>query len=89
MGNRIPREVKYLDLNHHYYIVIALKKEFEDHLFDRHFFDDNGNIKEGYDGFWFNEKMFYLMEKYFFNIIDEECDLIIDEDGKRKGKGGE
>ncbi len=69
--------MEYLDLNHRYYIVIALSKDKEDHLFDCQLFDDNGEIKAGYDGFWFDEKMFLLMEQYFFNFIDDECDLII------------
>ena len=32
---------------------------------------------EGYEGFWFDERLFLLMEKYFFNFIDQECNLII------------
>ena len=71
------QHTKYLDLNHRYYIVIALTKDAEDSLFDCHFFDDNGDIKNSYEGFWFNEKMFLLMEEYFFNFIDAECDLLI------------
>ena len=70
-------QVEYLDLKHRYYIVIALSKEAETHLFDCQFFDEKGDIKEGYDGFWFDERMFLLMEKYFFNFIDSECDLLI------------
>ncbi len=71
------QHTKYLDLNHRYYIVIALNKESENSLFDCHFFDDNGDIKNDYEGFWFDEKMFLLMEEYFFNFIDAECDLLI------------
>lgn len=70
-------QVEYLDLKHRYYIVIALSKDKENHLFDCQFYDDNGDIKEGYEGFWFDEKAYLLMEKYFFNFIDSECDLII------------
>lgn len=73
----IPGYVEHLDLNHRYYIVIALTKDKEDNLFDCKFFDDKGDIKEGYDGFWFDEKMYLLMEEYFFNFIDDECELII------------
>lgn len=73
----IPGYVEYLDLNHRYYVVIALKKELEDSLFDCHFFDDEGDIKDGFEGFWFNEKVFLLMEEYLFNYIDDECKLII------------
>ena len=68
---------EYLSLKHRYYIVMALSKDKEDQLFDCQFFDENGNIKEGYEGFWFDEKMFLLMEQYFFNFIDDECGLII------------
>lgn len=75
--NNIPGYVEYLDLNHRYYVVIALSKDKEDHLFDCTFFDEKGDIKEGFEGFWFNEKMFYLLEDYLFNFIDEECDLLI------------
>ena len=75
--SNIIQHTKYLDLNHRYYIVIALNKEAENDLFDCHFFDDNGDIKKDYDGFWFNERMFLLMEEYFFNFIDAECDLLI------------
>lgn len=79
MENRINNlgQVEYLDLKHRYYIVIALSKDAENHLYDCQFFDEEGNIKDGYDGFWFNEKMFLLMEKYFFNFIDSECNLLI------------
>lgn len=74
---KLPGYVEYLDLKHRYYIVIALKKELEDNIYDCHFFDENGDIKEGYQGFWFDEKLFLLMEKYLFNFIDAECDLLI------------
>ena len=47
MTKYIIHHVEYLDLNHRYYVVIALKKELEDSLFDCHFFDDEGDIKEG------------------------------------------
>ncbi len=70
-------QVDYLDLQHRYYIVIALSKEAENHLYDCQFYDDKGDIKEGYEGFWFDEKAFLLMEKYFFNFIDSECNLLI------------
>ena len=69
--------VDYLDLNHRYYIVIALRKELEDHLYDCSFTDDKGDILEGYEGMWFDEKAFLLMEKYLFNFINAECDLLI------------
>ena len=71
------QHAQYLDLNHRYYIVIALNKEAENSLFDCHFFDNQGDIKKDYEGFWFDEKMFLLMEEYFFNFIDAECDLLI------------
>lgn len=71
------QHTKFLDLNHRYYIVIALNKEAENSLFDYHFFDDNGDIKKDYEGFWFDERMYLLMEEYFFNFIDAECDLLI------------
>ena len=70
--------VEYLSLNHRYYVVIALRKELEDSIFDCHFFDDNGNIKEGFEGFWFNEKVFLTVEKYLFDFINSECGLWID-----------
>lgn len=69
--------VEYLNLMHRYYIVIAQGEEYLDHLYDCHFFDDNGDIMEGYEGFWFNERLFLLMEKYFFIPIDDECNLLI------------
>ena len=69
--------VQYLDLGHRYYIVIAHSEEYLNHLYDCHFFDDNGDFLEGYEGFWFDERLFLLMEKYFFNFIDKECNLII------------
>ena len=47
MTKYIIHHVEYLDLNHRYNVVIALKKELEDSLFDCHFFDDEGDIKEG------------------------------------------
>ena len=77
LNGTMPQHEKYLDLSHRYYIVIALSKASENSLFDCHFFDDKGEIKEGYEGFWFNEKMFLLMEEYFFNFIDAECNLLI------------
>ena len=70
--------VEYLSLNHRYYVVIALRKELEDSIFDCHFFDDNGNIKEGFEGFWFNEKVFLTVEEYLFDFINSECGLWID-----------
>ena len=70
--------VEYLSLNHRYYVVVALRKELEDSIFDCHFFDDNGNIKEGFEGFWFNEKVFLTVEKYLFDFINSECGLWID-----------
>ncbi len=69
--------VEYLDLNHRYYIVIAQEKKYEDHLYDCQFTDDKGDFLEGYEGMWFDEKSFLLMEKYLFNFIDAECDLLI------------
>ena len=75
--NNIPGYTEYLDLNHRYYIVIALKKELENNIYDCHFFDEKGDIKEGFDGFWFDEKLYLLLEKYLFNFISAECDLII------------
>ena len=73
----MPGYVEYLNPKHRYYIVIALNKELENNIYDCHFFDDNGDIKEGYQGFWFDERMFLLMEKYLFNFIDAECNLLI------------
>lgn len=73
----VPGYTKYLDLTHRYYIVIPLSKDKEDHLYDCQFRDENGEIKDGYEGFWFDERLYSLMEKYFFNFIDAECDLII------------
>ena len=70
--------VEYLSLNHRYYVVIALRKELEDSIFDCHFFDDNGNIRDGFEGFWFNEKVFLTVEKYLFDFINSECGLWID-----------
>ena len=76
-NNIVPGQVEYLNPKHRYYIVIALKKDLENNIYDCHFFDDNGDIKDGYQGFWFDERMFLLMEKYLFNFIDAECDLLI------------
>ncbi len=70
--DNIPGYTEYLDLNHRYYIVIALKKELENNIFD-----EKGDIKEGFEGFWFDEKLYLLLEKYLFNFISAECDLII------------
>ena len=75
MNNYIPGYTEYLDLNHRYYIVIALKKELENNIYDCHFFDEKGEIKEGFDGFWFDEKLYLLLEKYLFNFISAECDF--------------
>lgn len=69
--------VEYLDLLHRYYIVIAISQEYIDHLYDCHFFNDNGDFMDGYEGFWFDERLFLLMEEYFFIFINEECDLLI------------
>ena len=77
MDNNIPGFKEYLDLNHRYYIVIALKKEQENSVYDCHFFDEKGDIKEGFDGFWFDEKLYLLLENYLFFPINKECDLII------------
>ncbi len=74
----IPGYVEYLSLNHRYYVVIALKKELEDSIFDCHFFDDNGDIKEGFEGFWFNEIVFVIVEKYLFDFLNDECGVWID-----------
>lgn len=77
LNQKVPEYVDYLDLNHRYYIVIALCKELEDQLYDCHFTDNNGNFLDGYEGMWFDEKSFILMEKYLFNFIDAECDMLI------------
>lgn len=77
MYNKVPGYVDYLDLNHRYYIVIALKEGLESEFYTCHFYDDNGEIRDNYLGFWFNEKVFLLMEKYLFNFINKECGLLI------------
>lgn len=70
-------EKEFLDLNHRYSIVIALDKEHENELIDCHFYNDYGEFKDGFMGMYFNEKKFLLMEKYLFNFINTECDLLI------------
>ncbi|MCR5662744.1 MAG: hypothetical protein K6G50_11560 [bacterium] len=77
MYKNIPGYVEFLDLNHRYYIVIALKEGLESEIYTCHFYDDSGDINDNYLGFWFNEKVFLLMEKYLFNFINQECGLLI------------
>jgi len=74
------RDTKYDEIldTHIYCIVIALQKELENDLFDCHFWDNHhGDFKQGFLGMAFNEKQFLSAEKYLFNFINVECDLLI------------
>ena len=81
MNNYIPGYTEYLDLNHRYYIVIALKKELENNIYDCHFFDEKGEIKEGFDtlrkaDILTSSSLFMDVDTKAITVVENEADDI-------------
>lgn len=70
--------VKYLDLNKWYYVLVPKNDNAVNDMADYNFLDKNKNdVRDDYLFMKFHEETFLLMEKYLFNFIDAECDLLI------------
>ena len=72
------RYTRYLDLDKWYGIVVPKDENAYNEMCDYKVWDDNeGDIRDIYWFMKFHEDKFYLMEKYLFNFIDAECNLLI------------
>ena len=72
------RYVKYLDLNKWYCVLVPKDKNAENDMADYNFWDESKNdVRDDFFYMKFHEDTFLLMEKYLFNFIDAECNLLI------------
>ena len=72
------RYVKYLDLNKWYYILVPKNENAINNMADYHFLDEDRNeVREDFLFMKFHEDTYLLMEKYLFDFINVECDLLI------------
>lgn len=77
MENIIPRQVEFLDLNHPYLILVPKDDEALALLYDGQIYLKKDEINNKFEFMKFNEKEYLLLEKYLFNFICAECNLII------------
>lgn len=75
--NNVPGRVEFLDLKHQYLILVPRDERGLNLLYDGHIYTEKGEVSDKFYSMRFNEKQFLLMEKYLFNFICLECDLII------------
>ena len=72
------RYVKYLDLNKWYCVLVPKDENAVNDMADYSFWDDKkGDVRDCYWFMKFHEDIYLLMEKYLFNFIDAECNLLI------------
>ncbi len=72
------RYVRYLDMSKWYSIVVPKDNSAYDEMCDYKIWDEEkSDIKDIYWFMKFHEDTYLLMEKYLFNFIDAECNLLI------------
>ncbi len=72
------RYVRYLDLASWFCIVVPKNPVAYNEMCDYKIWDDEkGDVRDSYWYMKFHEDTYYLMEKYLFNFIDAECNLLI------------
>ncbi|WP_026834591.1 hypothetical protein [Eubacterium xylanophilum] len=72
------RYVKYLDLTSWYCVVVPKNQNAYNEMCDYKVWDDEkGDVRDCYWFMKFHEDTYLLMEKYLFNFIDAECNLLI------------
>ena len=76
-NNIVPGQVEFLDLEHPYLILVPKDENGLNLLYDGNIYTDKGEICDKFHSMKFDEKQFLLMEKYLFNFICLECDVII------------
>ncbi len=70
--------VKYLDLNKWYCVLVPKNENAVNDMADYNFWDEAKNdVRDDYLFIKFHEDTYLLMEKYLFNFIDAECNLLI------------
>ncbi len=70
--------VKYLDLNKWYCVVVPKDQTAYNEMCDYKVWDDEkGDVRDIYWFMKFHEDTYCFMEKYLFNFIDAECNLLI------------
>lgn len=76
-NNLVPGQVEFLDLTHPYLVLVPKDEEGLKLLYDGLIYTEAGEINKKFQYMKMDEKQFLLMEKYLFNFLCVECDLII------------
>ncbi len=72
------RYVKYLDLKKWYCVVVPKDAKAYEAMCNYDIWDDEkADVRDCYYFMKFHEDSYVLMEKYLFNFIDAECNLLI------------